>query len=562
MNKANKLKRIIKTASLIILVGVVILLLIPIGIGTYYFHKADFKCPTDSVYLSDFRIIQEGDSMKIIDNDFLHLNEYGLWEVRVSGNAIQRGGKYGLLTKELLQYQESVFVEQIKEIIPSDAYLKFLHKLVAIFNWDMANHIPEEYRKEIYAISKSCSHEFDAFGTPYERQLNYHAAHDIGHAMQEYMLVGCSSFAAWDAATADSNLIVGRNFDFYVGDDFARNKIVLFMEPDNGYKFASVTWPGMMGVVSGMNECGLSVTINASKGAMPVTSAMPISLLVRDILQNASNIKEAFHIAKEHKTFVSESILLGSDKDGCAAIIEKSPDMTALYNNHSNYILCTNHYQSEEFKYDHYNIENIANSDSKYRLDRLKQLVDRSMPLNCEKAASILRDRKGVDDKDIGYTNQKSINQSIAHHSVIFQPHNLKMWVSTSPWQDGSFICYDLNKVFSSTTFDSVLYDTNFTVPEDSSFVPVLYDKVVQFRAQSRKIKTIINGKELLTDKFVQDYISLNPCYFGTYELVGDYYLKINDTSSAVKYWKKALEFVIPSKPEKQNIINKINRHD
>ena len=38
-------------------------------------------------------------------------------------------------------------------------------------------------------------HEYDFIGTPYERQLNYHSAHDLGHAMQDYMLVGCSSFA-------------------------------------------------------------------------------------------------------------------------------------------------------------------------------------------------------------------------------------------------------------------------------------------------------------------------------------------------------------------------------
>ena len=562
MNKIWDYKKLLKLTFVSIAICVIVIVLIPIGFGTYYFHRADFKCPTDSVDFSSYRIIQENDSLTIIDQDFLRLNDYGLWEARVSGDAIERGGKYGLLTRELLQYQESVFVDQIKQMIPSDTYLNFLHKLVAIFNWDMASHIPEEYRKEIYAISKSCSHEYDAFGTPYERQLNYHAAHDIGHAMQEYMLVGCSSFAAWGSATSDSALIVGRNFDFYVGDDFARNKIILFLEPDKGYKFVSVTWPGMIGVVSGMNECGLSVTINASKGAMPLSSAMPISLLVRDILQYASNIKEALDIAKEHKTFVSESILLGSQKDGSAAIIEKSPDKIALYTHPNNYILCTNHYQSKEFELDSYNIDNISNSDSKYRLDRLKQLVDRSVPLNYEKVSSILRDRRGVDDKDIGYTNQKSINQSIAHHSVIFLPHELKMWVSTSPWQNGSFICYDLNEVFSSASTDSVLYSTIYTIPADSSFVDKEYVNVVKFRNQTKWIRSIINNNDLLTDEFVQDYISLNPCYYGTFELIGDYYLHINDRVKAVLYWKKALELEIPTQSEIQNILNKVNRHD
>ena len=71
----------------------------------------------------------------------------------------------------------------------------------------MAKHIPDEYREEIYAMSLSCTNEYNSYGTPYGRQLNYHAAHDIGHAMQEYMLVGCSSFAVWDEESETKDLL-------------------------------------------------------------------------------------------------------------------------------------------------------------------------------------------------------------------------------------------------------------------------------------------------------------------------------------------------------------------
>lgn len=104
-------------------------------------------------------------------------------------DAFQRGEAIGKLSSDLLHYQEKVFVDQIREIVPSDSYLKFLRFLIVLFNRHLGENVLEEYRDEIYGISLSCTHEYDFIGTPYERQLNYHSAHDLGHAMQDYMLV-------------------------------------------------------------------------------------------------------------------------------------------------------------------------------------------------------------------------------------------------------------------------------------------------------------------------------------------------------------------------------------
>ena len=465
---------------------------------------------------SQVPVVQVNDSLRRWGSSSLRIDPDGLYEMRVCGGPFERGEAIGKLGEDLLYQQEKAFADKLFEMVPSSRYRAFLHYFITIFNRRMGASVPLEYRQEIKAMSASCTHEFDEFGSPYERQMQYHSAHDIGHVMQDYMLVGCTSFAVWGRESADSSLLMARNFDFYMGEEFAKNKLVLFEKPDSGYAYVSVTWPGMLGVVSGMNTQGLAVTINASKLEVPSSSATPISILVKSILQYASNIEEAETIAASFKTFVCESILVGSANDGRAVIIEKTPSAIGIYSPDGDYassrmtaassvnmvsqlggavesvrqgvasssaadgsshgcgsgtgrladsssgnsaasldeasvvtrVICTNHYQSDRFRDGPVNVENIRVSDSGYRYRRVQQLLDSLGSIDYLKAAAVLRDIRGVDGEDVGYCNDLSINQMLAMHSVIFKPAEKKIWVSTSPWQFGKFVCFDLDEVF------------------------------------------------------------------------------------------------------------------
>ena len=500
--------------------------------------------------------------LRYYDGNFLRHSESGLWELFVKGDAFQRGEAIGKLSSDLLHYQEKVFVDQIREIVPSDSYLKFLRFFIVLFNRHLGENVLEEYRDEIYGISLSCTHEYDFIGTPYERQLNYHSAHDLGHAMQDYMLVGCSSFATWGTQSADSSLLIGRNFDFYVGDAFAENKQVAFYTPDQGYKFASVGWPGMIGVLSGMNETGLTVTINAAKSAVPTGSATPISILTREILQYASTIDEAFAIAKKRKTFVSESILIGSAKDGKAAIIEKSPEKTVLFKGkESDRLISTNHYQSEEFSKDERNMENIRTSDSPYRFARLEELINENMPIDASKAASILRNHKGLQDADLGLANEMAINQFIAHHSVIFQPEKRLMWVSTSPWQCGKYVAYDLNKIFNDTiNLQHEIYSSNLTISADEFAETPEFQHLLTYKKLTPLLLKKIRKKEKIEEHVLKTYEASNPSLYYVYEVMGDYYEAMQQPQQAIAYWQKALKKPIPKLQEKERIQQKIQK--
>ncbi len=545
------------------ILGAVLLLAVILFIVLLFLYlSADFRRPEVKADAGSYGLSVDDETVKVCGDSILSLNRYGLWEARIQGNPVERGIKYGILHKKLLKSQEDVFVKQIYDIVPSRLWVRILHNLTIIFNRNMARHIPLEYRTEIYAMSLSCSSEYNSFCSPYCRQLNYHAAHDIGHAMQEYMLVGCTSFACWGGDSEDGRLIVGRNFDFNMGDDFARNKIMLFVEPEKGYRYFSVSWPGMMGVLSGMNEKGLTVTVNAAKGPIPLSSAMPVSLLARDILQYASNIDEAYSIAGQFKTFVSESFLIGSASDGCAAIIEKTPKKISLYRSSCTRIICSNHYQSDAFKEDKHNKENIVASDSMYRYRRTDELLSELAPISVCDAVSILRDRRGIGNVDIGLGSEKSINQFAAHHSVVFQPEALRVWVSSSHWLLGEYICYDLNRVFSSAPATGTYVCEELNVAADKSAIDDDYVKLCRYRELLKEFRTAIKEKRDVPEGAVDDFIACNPNFFQVYSTLGDYELARNNRAQALFYWKKSLSLEIPKLQEKDAIMKKIKKYD
>lgn len=533
-----------------------------LGLGIYFYFAIKIEVPqiANDTTTNWKRETLSPEFYKVNGNWLKH-GKSGLWELYVEGNGYERGIANGMLTKELHAFQEDVFVDQIKILVPDINYLKFLKFFVGYFNRHLPDNITEEYKEEILGISKFASDKYDFIAPKYHRILNYHGAHDIGHALQDKnMTVGCTSFAVWDHKSADGKLLVGRNFDFYSGDEFAKNKIVQFTNPSTGHKFATVTWAGFIGACSGMNDQGLTVTINAAKSSIPTDAATPIALLAREILQYASNIKEAIAIAEKRKVFVSESILIGSAADNKSVSIEKSPEKMDVYEvPNSNQIICPNHYQGPLYVNDLVNINNIIESSSLYRSIRLKQLLGRYDTLNYTEAAAILRNQKGLNDKNIGLTNEKGLNQLLAHHAVIFKPQDKLMWVSANPFQCGEFVCYNLDSVFagaSKLNADKAINVEALTVEADPFLQTQAYKNFVLFKQLKNFIQTITKKTTLLElDKKIERvFIKSNPESYYMYQILGDYYLSRKNNAEAKKYYELALTKEVATLKEEEQI--------
>lgn len=530
-----------------------ILSLISCGVSKSVHHIPDI-----SLYsLETPQVIKINDSTFSYKQNYLTKNKQQLWELYIKGNPLQLGYNNGALTQSLMQRQEEIFFSKVEGFVPSKFKQKLLRGFLKWYNRKMYLNVREDYQAELYGLSQYSSDKYDFIAPKYLRNLYLHGAHDIGHAMQDLAMVGCTSLAVWNENTEDGQMLIGRNFDFYVGDEFAENKLIEFIEPEDGIPYMSVSWPGMTGVVSGMNKEGITVTINAGKSKIPLTAKTPISLVTREILQYAKNIDDAIVIAKKRKVFVSESILVGSARDKNAVIIEVSPKNFGVYSvENTSRILCTNHFQSDAYKDDKRNQKQIRESHSEYRYEKLQELLQKNKKLNPEKMAAILRDRSGLKDRKIGYGNEKAINQLLAHHAVIFSPEKRLVWVSSNPYQLGEFVCYDLNEIFShKKAAETLQAKTTLNIGRDPFADSEEFENYQMYQLLGKEISDATHSKDiLLTDDLIPWYQSMNPDLWLVYYEAGKYYFSKKEFTKAKTEFEKALTKEITTVPDRQNV--------
>ena len=508
-------------------------------------------------------ILKHNDSLFSSGENYLTKNKYHQWELYIHGDPLQRGLAAGALMDSLLYKQEHIFFDKIQDFVPSEKKQKRLRNFLKWYNRKLYKHVPEEYKVEIYGLSRYVPDTYNYIAPPYIRSLYLHGAHDIGHALIDLGQIGCTSTALWGDQTPDGKLIIGRNLDFYAGDEFAEEKVILFVQPDEGIPFVSVAWPGMLGVVSGMNKEGLTITMNAGKSKIPFTAKKPISILAREILQYASTIDEAIEIAARSEVFVSEALMVGSAKDNKAVLIEMSPKNFGVYEVNNSRLVCSNHFQSEAYKKDKRNKKAIQESHSLYRYERMSELLEETPEMNPLAMAEILRDKEGTNDIKLGYGNEMALNQLLGHHAVIFKPSERKIWISSFPYQLGEFTAYDLNEIFDEnrTTEYVPQYIDSLTIPEDDFQYAQAFIDYEAYRKLNRVIdKAIANKDEPFDLTILPKYRSLNPDLWIVHYKAGLLYFNAKQYEEAKAAFETALQKEITTLPDCENISKMLHK--
>ena len=109
--------------------GAITLLLILFSI--YVWKVSDVYPPrvADTSALS-LRVAHPEGSLYTVGNNWIRKNEFGLYEMYVAGAPYERGVINGKLSAPLIRDQEKAFTDQIRQMVPSGGYLRFLRYVI------------------------------------------------------------------------------------------------------------------------------------------------------------------------------------------------------------------------------------------------------------------------------------------------------------------------------------------------------------------------------------------------------------------------------------------------
>lgn len=201
---------------------------------------------------------------------------------------------------------------------------------------------PVDYQIEFNEIAKKMDRDLAVAGnTLFDIKNNYS------------INLGCSTIAILPEKSTTGNLIFGRNLDYPSNGYLNHYSLVTVYKPNNKKSFISLTFPGLVGCLTGVNEDGLCIAVlevkALKKGATKFNkNGIPYAFCYRKILEECSTISEAKVLLSKLKIDTATNLAICDKKS--ASILEITPDGFVEKVSDKGFCCCTNHFCVSPFK--------------------------------------------------------------------------------------------------------------------------------------------------------------------------------------------------------------------
>lgn len=183
--------------------------------------------------------------------------------------------------------------------------------------------VPEQYRKEVAAWA-------DAAKVDGEALLLANLAVDVL----------CTGVAHVPDPASGNPVRVARNMDFAPAGVLGQLTVVIARRPTGRRASLSIGWPGYAGIVSGMNDAGLSACLLLNHDAKQNRDGDSLGFTLRAMLELAGTLDEAITHFTAHPVVSSNYVLL-ADKSGAAVVWRDRGGMHRV-DPKAHWLFCTN----------------------------------------------------------------------------------------------------------------------------------------------------------------------------------------------------------------------------
>jgi hypothetical protein len=377
----------------------------------------------------------------------------GVREVYLAGRPEEIGRSMSALLYEPMVANERRLWDDFARMVPFAPARALIVALSRVRYRDVGDALPEARRREIAAQAAGFAPDpFTGWLLPtYPRMVLLHALYDIALGFERSPLVGCTAFALGPGAVADGHVLVARAFDFEANEGLDRDKAVYFVREDGAVPFASVAWPGLVGVLTGVNLAGVAVAVNGARAGTPAAGGEPVPVTLRELLSRAHDTDEAVAILAARTPMVSHLVLV-ADARGDVAVVERVPGRDAFVRRRwadPDRVGVTNHLEGPSAD-DPKNVRVKAETTTLARRARLGELLAAVGPHEADvpRAVAMLRDHACAGDDACPLGDRRAIDALIATHGIVADLTERTMWVSAGPHLSGRFVAFDLRTIF------------------------------------------------------------------------------------------------------------------
>ncbi len=376
----------------------------------------------------------------------------GIREAYLEGTPEEIGARNGHLLGDRMAKDEDDLWSTFEHFVPLSVLRTLMIDVSRVQYRHIEQNVPEPRRRELAAAAQAVQPDPHADRMPtYERIVFLHSVYDIALSFEHSPLIGCSAFGLGPEATKDGHTLVGRAFDMEIGDVFDTDKVVYFVREQGRVPYASVAWPGLSGVVTGMNLEGVMVLVNGARAGEPRTTGVPVVFSLREALQTAHDTDEAVAVLSKQEVMVSHIVFV-ADAKGHFAVVERVPNRTAFVRREftdPNRVAVTNHLEGDS-KDDPKNVVVRDHTTTLARRARLDEMLGAVNPASADvsSAAAMLRDHACAASTHCELGDRRAIDALIATHGVIADVTDRVLWVSKGPHLSGQLVRFDLKAVF------------------------------------------------------------------------------------------------------------------